>query len=327
MLPAHLGHPKNAIFASMAIEPQLLGGLDLLAAVVETGSFVRAGERVGLTQSGVSRAVARLESRVGVRLFDRNARVVSLTDEGLRFHERVAPLLAKLADAVDNAANSAQRVRGRLRVHADLFFARHVLAQRLDQFLARYPELELEVLSRPHDHVGGLIADGFDVAVRFGEPQPSSLVARKLLDTRIITCASPAYLERHGKPRHPRDLAGDHECILFIDPSTGRPFDWEFHQGKKRLKRVPVHGRLVVNDVATAVGVCLAGHGIAQLMELGNRDLFRSGALVELFPRWHDELFPLYVFHPSRHLPPAKVRAFLDFIVESTQSARESGRG
>jgi DNA-binding transcriptional LysR family regulator len=297
----------------------LLAGLELLAAVAETGSFVRAGERVGLTQSGVSRAVARLEGQVGVRLFDRNARAVVLTDEGRRFHERVAPLLASLTEAVDGAAHSAQRVRGRLRINVDTFFARYVLAPRLDKFLARYPELALEVLSRPHDQAGSLVADGFDVAVRFGEPPPSSLVARKLLDTRIITCASPAYVAERGHPRHPRDLAGDHECILFVDSVTGRPFEWEFHRGKTRLGPIAVHGRLVVNDVATALGVCLAGHGIAQLMELGNRELVRSGALVELFPRWHDELFPLYVFHPSRHMPPAKVRAFLDFVVASTQ--------
>jgi len=306
----------------------LLGGLDLVAAVVATGSFVRAGERVGLTQSGVSRAVARLEDQVGVRLFDRNARAVTLTDEGRRFHDQVAPLLGALADAVDNAAGSAGRVRGRLRVNVDAFFARYVLAPRLGAFLASYPELELEVIARvglpgrsSGDAPGNLIADGFDIAVRFGEPQPSSLIARKLLASRIITCASPGYLARRGRPRHPRDLAGDHEAIMFVDPQAGRPFEWDFHQGRKRLTNVPVHGRLVVNDVATAVGACLAGHGIAQLMELGNRELVTSGALVELFPRWHDEMFPLYVLHPSRHLPPAKVRAFLDFVVASASSA------
>ncbi|MEO7732367.1 MAG: LysR family transcriptional regulator, partial [Kofleriaceae bacterium] len=165
--------------------PPLVGGLDLLAAVVATGSFIRAGERVGLSQSGVSRAVARLEHQVGVRLFDRNARAVTLTDEGRRFHDQVAPLLAALGDAVDSAAGSAGRVRGRLRVNVDAFFARHVLAPRLDGFLAAYPELELDLITRTgllaargYDSTGELVADGFDVAVRFGEPQPSSLIAR-----------------------------------------------------------------------------------------------------------------------------------------------------
>src|ERR1700722_2935604 len=126
MMPAHLYHLNNAISAFMS--STLLAGLELLAAVVDTGSFVRAGERVGLTQSGVSRAVARLEGQVGVRLFDRNARAVVLTDEGRRFHERVAPLLDSLTEAVDSAAHSAQRVRGRLRINVDTFFARYVLA-------------------------------------------------------------------------------------------------------------------------------------------------------------------------------------------------------
>ena len=200
---------------------------------------------------GVSRAVARLEAQVGVRLFDRNARAVTLTDEGRRFHEKVAPLLTALGDAVDSASHSAQRVRGRLRISVDTFFGRYVLAPRLDAFLARYPELELEVLSRPHDHIAGMVADGFDVAIRFGDPPPSNLVARKLLETRILTCAAPSYLARRGRPRHPRDLAGDHECIHFVDPQTGRPFEWEFHRGKERLGPIAVHGQLVVNDVAT----------------------------------------------------------------------------
>jgi DNA-binding transcriptional LysR family regulator len=292
-------------------------GLDLLAAVVQTGSFVRAGARTGLTQSGVSRAIARLEQRVGVRLFDRNARAVSLTDEGRRFHEQVVPLLAALEDAVDGAAGSAGRVRGRLRINADAFFARYMLAPRLLSFLAKYPEIELEVVVR--DHLGNLPADGFDVAVRFGEPGASGLIARRLLQTRILTCAAPSYVARHGRPRHPRDLARGHDCILFIDPQTGRPFDWEFHRGSKQL-RVDVRGRLIVNDIGTASGACLAGYGVAQFMEIDAGSLVRDGRLVELFPRWHDELFPLYVFHPSRHLPPAKVRAFLDFVMASSQA-------
>jgi DNA-binding transcriptional LysR family regulator len=301
------------------VAASLAAGLELLATVVQTGSFVRAGARTGLTQSGVSRAIARLEQQVGVRLLDRNARAVTLTDEGRRFHAQVVPLLSALEEAVDSAAGSANKVRGRLRINADAFFARYMLAPRLVGFLAAYPEIELEVVVR--DHLGNLTADGFDVAVRFGEPRDSELVARRLLQTRILTLAAPSYVARHGKPRHPRDLARGHDCILFIDPLTGRPFDWEFHRGASLL-RVDVRGRLIVNDVATAFGACLAGYGVAQLMELGTGSLVRDGRLVDLFPRWHDELFPLYVFHPSRHLPPAKVRAFLDFVVASSQPPR-----
>jgi len=323
MPPAHVEHAKDDKFACMpnkhSQSTDLLASFELLNAVVETRSFIAAGERMGLTQSGTSRAIARLEARIGVRLFDRNARAVTLTDEGRRFHAQVAPLVAQLADAIEGAAYTAGHVRGKLRVQVDVFFARYVLASRIDRFLARYTELELELVTRDHTTQQDLVSGGFDVAVRFDQPAVTSLVARRLLQTRIVTCAAPAYIARHGHPRDPRDLAGDHECILFVDPRTGLPYDWDFIRGRRKIRRVAVHGRLIVNDVATALGACVAGHGIAQLMELGTEELRASGALVELFPRWHDEMFPLYAFHPSRHLPPAKVRAFLDFIVESTQ--------
>jgi DNA-binding transcriptional LysR family regulator len=139
-------------------------------------------------------------------------------------------------------------------------------------------------------------------------------VARCLLRTRIVTVASPAYVERHGRPRHPKDLAKGHECIQFLDPRTKRPFEWEFRQGEKRIEKLPVRGRLTLNDGATAIACCVAGLGIAQPMEIGVRRLLREGTLVDLFPRWQDELFPLYVLYPSRFLPSARLRAFLDFV-------------
>src|SRR4051795_3421441 len=153
----------------MAFDGRLLGGISVLAAVVETGNFIRAAESLGLTQSGVSRAVARLEARVGVRLFDRTPRAVSLTDEGRRFHTQVAPLLAGLEEATTEAAGSADAVRGKLRVNVDGWFARLVLAPRLPALLAAHPQLSLELIVR--DTVGDLVSEGIDVAVRFGEPE------------------------------------------------------------------------------------------------------------------------------------------------------------
>lgn len=299
----------------MAFDSRLLSGIEVLAAVVEARSFVRAAESLGLTQSGVSRAVARLERRIGVRLFDRTARAIALTEEGRSFYERVKPHLSGIEDAAIQAAGSAVTVRGRLRINVDPYFARLFLAPRVGKFLAAFPELSLEIIGR--DRLGDLIADGFDAAVRFGEPEPSALVARRLLETRVRTCAAPAYLAKHGRPEHPRDL-GDarHECIHFVDPVVGRPFPWEFRRGRQKI-RVAVSGRLTVNNVGTMLGACVAGQGIGRILALGTEDLFNSGKLVELFPDWPDEPFPLYVFHLSRHVPPAKVRAFLDFVVRS----------
>jgi DNA-binding MarR family transcriptional regulator len=179
-------------------DSRLLAGIGVLSAVVESGSFIRAGEAVGLTPSGVSRAVARLEARVGVRLFDRTPRAVTLTDEGRRFHAQVMPLLAGLEDAASEAAGAVSSVRGRLRVNLDPWVARLVLAPALPGFLEKHPALSIELVVR--DTLGELIAEGFDAAVRFGEPGLSGLVARKLLETRILTCAAPGYLARHGAP-------------------------------------------------------------------------------------------------------------------------------
>jgi DNA-binding transcriptional LysR family regulator len=303
----------------MAFDSRLLSGIEVLVAAVEAGSFVRAAESLGLTQSGVSRAVARLEHRVGVRLFDRTARAIALTEEGRRFYQQVKPHLSSIEDAAIQAGGSAMAVRGRLRVNVDPFFARLVLAPRVGKFLADHPELSLEIIGR--DRLGDLIADGFDAAVRFGEPEPSSLVARRLIETRVLTCVAPAYLTKHGRPEHPRELAdARHECIFYVDPITGRPFPWEFHRGRLKIP-VAVSGRLTVNNVGTMLGACVDGHGVAQILALGTEDLLNRGKLVELFPDWSGERFPLYMFYLSRNVPPAKLRAFVDFVVHSVADA------
>ncbi|MBZ9921889.1 LysR family transcriptional regulator [Mesorhizobium sp. B292B1B] len=295
----------------MAFDTRLLTGVGVLAAVTEAGNFARAAEMLGLTPSGVSRAVARLEARVGVRLFDRNPREVSLTEEGRRFHGQVMPLLAGLDEAAAEAAGAAAIVRGRLRVSVDPWFARMVLASRLQQFLVRYPLLSLDFSTSNYREE---MMAGIDVAVRFGQPDESSLIARKLLETPILTVAAPAYLERHGTPRSPHDLV-HHEALLFRDPQTGLPFPWEFHRDGE-IVDVKVSSRLVLDDPFVAVSACVAGQGIFQSLAIGLALFVERGELVPILPEWSEELYPLYAYHPSRHLPPAKVRAFLDFIQE-----------
>jgi DNA-binding transcriptional LysR family regulator len=296
----------------MAFDGRLLAGVSVLAAAVEGGSFVRAAEALGLSASGVSRAIARLEARLGIRLFDRTTRSLKLTDAGARFYREVGPLLEGIDDAAGAASGSAAVVRGRLRINVDPFFARLMLAPRLTELSKRYPELELELLTR--DGIGDLVAEGVDLALRFGQPPGVSPVARLLLKTRILTVASAGYLKRYGTPKAPADLV-NHACIQFRDPLTGRPFPWEFHR-KRKVVKVDVSGPFVMTDVGTMLEACVAGAGIAQVMEFGAMDYLYRSRLVELFPDWPDETFPLYVFHPSRHHVPAKVRAFIDFCSE-----------
>jgi len=296
----------------MSFDPGLAGGMGVLAAVVDSGSFARAADSLHMTPSGVSRAISRLEQRLGIRLFDRTTRSVQLTDEGRRFYQEIAPLLASLEEAASSAADSALTVRGRLRVNIDPYFSRLVLGPVLGEFMSRYPQLQLDLHTR--DQLGDLVADGFDLAIRFGIPQSSSLIARKLMEVRVLTVASPAYLERHGRPSHPQDLEDNqHMCIDFRDSQTGRPFAWEFHRPGEHIT-VPTSGRLVVNDASTLYSVCEHGHAVAQMLDLGLEPALKAGTLVDLFPDWPDERFPLYAFYPSRHLPAAKVRAFLEFV-------------
>jgi DNA-binding transcriptional LysR family regulator len=296
----------------MTYDGRLLAGVTVLMAVVEAGSLTRAADALGLSPSGVGRAIQRLEARIGVRLLDRTTRSLRLTDEGRRFWGRVGPLLDGVEEAALDAAGSAQRVRGRLRVNIDPFFSRLVLARELAAFLTDHPQLRLELIMR--DHVRDLVADGFDMAVRFGDPPVRTFTVRKLLETRILTVASPAYIVAHGRPAHPRDLL-DHQCIDYQDPTTGRPFEWEFRRGAE-IVPVTVPARLMVSDVETMFGACIAGAGIAQIMAPGTQSLLQSGQLVELFPDWPDELFPLHAIFSSRHYRVAKVRVFTDFCLQ-----------
>lgn len=301
---------------------QMLEGVDVMAAVADTKSFGGAAEVLNMSQPGVSRAIARLEARLSIRLFERTTRSVRLTDEGRDFYEQVMPLIGALTEVTSDAAEGAQTVRGRLRVNVDPLFAQRVLGPRLGAFLDAYPELEVELRSR--EDLGDLVADGFDLALRFGHPQTSSVIARKLFDTQVIAAASPAYLERFGRPAHPREIeTSPHRCIDFREPATGRPFAWEFHR-RRTILAIKPKAMLTVNDPATLHSTCLAGLGIAQLLQLGIEDHIAAGRLVPLFPDWSEERFPLYAYYPSRRHVPAKTRALLDYVADIARSRSDA---
>ena len=295
----------------MAFDGRILSGVSVLSAVVEGGSFVKAAELVGITDSGVSRAISRLETRVGVRLLDRTTRSVSLTDEGRRFYEEVKPHLQAIEDAAIIASGAVSAVRGRLKVDIDPFFLPMVLAGRLGGFCESYPDLSIEFVSS--ERLGDLVSEGIDLAIRFGRPRLSTLVARKLIEAPVLTVASPSYIERHGRPKHPSEL-DHHRCLQFVDPYSGRPYEWQFVRGKETVD-VPTSGPLIFTDPKSMMDECVAGTGIAQIIGWGARESLENRILIDLFPDWHGERFPLFAFHPSRKHPPAKVRAFVDFCI------------
>lgn len=254
---------------------------------------------------------------MGMRLIERTTRALTLTGEGQQLYEQVRPHLTGVSEAVALASGAAHAVRGKLRVNIDPYFARIVLAARLTEFLERFPDLSVELITK--DSVGDLVADRFDLAVRFVDPPVSSLVAKRLIDTRILTVASPGYIARHGRPGHPKDVA-EHQRILFPNPLTSQPFEWEFRRGRE-LVEIPVTGHLLVSDAGTMLDACIAGAGIAQTLELGTEELIRRKQLVNLFPDWSGERFPLFAMYPRRRFVSAKLHAFVEFCSASIASS------
>lgn len=303
----------------------LVSGLLALAAVAESRSFGRAASRLGKTQPAVSRAIQRLEDRLRAKLVHRTSRHVEVTDAGHALLSRVLPLLQGIEEATVGASDQTSVVNGTLRVACDARFARLVLAPELAQFMKDHPALQLKLETR-NDH-SDLVSDGFDLGIRFGPPSVSSLVCRRLYSPRILTVAAPSYLAQRGRPKSPKDLVDDgHECIQAIDPATGRPFEWEFWRGNEKVK-VAVSGNLTVTDAGTKIGACLAGYGIAQVIDLGIDTHLRAGTLEPVLTDWPDETFPLYVYYPSRNHVPAKVRAFIDFVASMMPGPQSEGRG
>lgn len=294
-------------------DTRLLSGVGALSAVVKAGNFLRAAQSMGLTQPAVSRAASRLEQRVGIRLFHRTSRSVTLTDEGRRFYEAVAPLLAGIEAAALDARSTMAEVHGLLRISVDRIFAEYVLAPSLQPFLAAHPGLTVEIVVQ--ERFGDLVSEGFDLAIHSGDPRPTSLRCDRLMDVAVVTCASPAYLERRGAPKEPGDIERDHDCVLMRNPATGRPFDWEFIRGEE-IEKISASGRLVVTDAGSLIGACLGGLGIGQPLDIYARQHLADGRLVKILPDWSDETFPVHIYRHEPKFSPERVKVFLRHLDE-----------
>jgi LysR family transcriptional regulator for bpeEF and oprC len=285
----------------------------VFARVVEQGSFVRAAEDLEIAKPTATTAVAQLEKHLGVRLLNRTTRRLSLTDEGRAFYERCVRILDDLAETEETLSGARSAPRGRLRasipnalMHQDFFPA-------LPRFLARHPELSLELVVT--DRAVNLIEEGIDCAVRAVTlPDDSMLVARRIAAVHWLTCASPGYLQAHGTPQSIAELE-HHNCIRFVSPSTNRTTEWRFRQGAEELSFFP-RGNFGATSLEAAVAGAAAGIGVAQVSdELAIHEL-RSGALVPLLMNLVAPGPSLTVVYPTSRYLTAKVRAFADFVAE-----------
>jgi DNA-binding transcriptional LysR family regulator len=277
---------------------------------IERGSFSAAAQELGLSPSAVSKLVSRLEDRLGVRLLMRTTRKLALTPEGEIYLARARQILADIDDAEAEVTRARGAPRGKLRVNAGTAFGLHQLAPSLADFLARYPEIDIELSIT--DRLVDLADENADIAVRSGRITDSPHVVRKIADLERVICASPAYLARHGTPKLPSDLR-KHDCIVVAVPGLNR---WPFRT-RLGIDVVEIAARVVTDDAEAALRLAVEGAGIVRLTDVIVSAPIRDGVLVPVLTDMHHvEPFPLSAIYPAgRHRLP-RVRVFLDFLTE-----------
>jgi LysR family transcriptional regulator for bpeEF and oprC len=298
-----------------------LTGILAFVRTAEARSFTAAARALGISPSGVSKAISRLEASFKVRLLHRTSRSVTMTPEGAVFYERCRQVLSDLEDAEQALSAAHDAPRGSLRVTLPLSLGRLHLARLIPEFLQRYPEVSVEASAT--DRMVDLAEEGFDVAVRLGRPPDTRLVARQLTGGSLMTCAAPSYLHRHGTPATP-DVLARHNCARFVVPSTGVARDWSFSRGGKTFT-VPVQGNLTFDHAECLVEAACAGMAVIQISSYVTGDAIRSGALRPILTDCVAEAPAMWVLYPhNRHLTP-RVRAFVDFLLESARAGRLGG--
>lgn len=284
-------------------------------AVADAGSFAAAADQLAMSRPAVSRHVAQLESRLGVRLIQRTTRRLSLTSEGESFLARARDLLAGVEAAEAEAGARSAEPTGRVRVNVPVTFGVLHLAPLWPRFRARHPGVRFDITLS--DRQVDLVDEGFDLAVRIAALPDSTLVSRQLASTRMVLCASPGYLRRRGRPRHPRELAG-HDVIAY---SYWSPRDeWTLRGPAGEEARVRVDPVLRANNGDTCLAAARAGQGLTlQPSFLAGPDL-ADGRLVEVLPRWQAGALGIHAVYPSRrHLLP-KTRLLVDFLAEALRA-------
>jgi DNA-binding transcriptional LysR family regulator len=291
-----------------------LGDLNAFLAVAQAGGFRDGARASGASASGLSDAVRRLETQLGVRLVHRTTRSVVPTEAGARLLERLGPALGEVQAALDVVNGYRDRPAGTLRLNVPLSAARLVLPAIVPGFLAAYPDIKLEVMA--DESFVDVLAAGCDAGIRYDERLEQDMIAVPIGPRvqRFATAASPAYLDRYGRPQHPRDLL-QHACLRGRFASGNMP-PWEFERDGEVVRVEPTGPLLVTIGGAAdlAVEAAIAGTGIVSLFEDWLRPLFESGALEPVLEPWWQSFSGPFLYYPGRRLVPAPLRAFIDFI-------------
>ena len=292
------------------MQPDLLPAMVIFVRVVEMEGFSAAAREMNLSKSAVSKQISRLEDRLGVRLLNRTTRKLSLTEAGATYFEGCRRVLDEAESADLAVSRLVEAPRGQLKINAPMSFGTTHLAPNLGKFLADYPELNIKLTLE--DRMVDLVEEGYDLAIRIGHLDDSSLVARRICTMRSVVSAAPAYLAAHGTPARPEDLES-HRCLIY---SYGRESgSWTFHRDEE-VRRVRTTGQLSINHGDAIREAALAGLGICiEPTFIVGEDL-RAGRMIQLFPDWHlGADFAMYAVYPARRNLPPKVRVFIDFLI------------
>ncbi|MFC5696386.1 LysR family transcriptional regulator [Pseudomonas sp. GCM10022186] len=298
---------------------ETLSSIESFVRAAEAGSFAEAARRLGLTPAAVGKNVARLESSLGVRLFLRSTRRLTLTEAGERFLAEVSGGLASIQSAVANLASSQGQPAGTLKVSMGVAFGRDYILPHLGDFLARYPAIipDWHFDNRPVD----LIGEGFDAAIGGGFELPPGVIARQLAPAHRVLLASKDYLARHPAIRTPEDLAR-HDGILIRSPQTGRVRTWPLRTRDDRQASFELKMRMAMSDPEAACHAAMQGLGVTLVSTAHALPHLQGGSLVRVLPDWYVDTGSLSLYFSAQKLLPAKTRVFIDFIVERFRQQR-----
>lgn len=292
-----------------------LDGLRTVIAVVESGSFTAASERLGMSKALVSKYVGEVEAHLAIRLFNRSTRRLALTEAGERYYRRALPLLEEFAALADSVGDE-QAPRGLLRVSVPVTFGEMKLSPLLPGFLERYPDIQIDL--QLTDRKIDMLEAGIDLVIRIGGVDDSSLIARQINTLPLVLCASPGYIARHGSPGNIQELAL-HQCIIDSNFAIGR--QWPLTSPQQISETVAVQSRIAVNSPSAVKAMVLAGGGIGLIPRFIVEAQLASGALQPVLPDHSTLSFGLFAIYPHRRYLPIKVRCFIDFLLDAFQQA------
>ena len=281
--------------------------------VVEAGTFTKAADSIGMPKATVTRLIQTLAKELDTKLLNRTPRKVTVTADGAAYYERAGRLLGDIEELESSMSRAKASPRGRLKVDIPASLGMAVIIPALPDFYARYPDIQIElgVSDRPVD----IITENVDCVIRGGEITDQSLVARRIGEFYLMSCASPAYLKRHGRPKHPTELENNHKLIRYASPRNGKMYSFEYYRDGETIT---LDGRhlLSVNDSRAGVVAALAGLGVLHQASCMKQHHISGGELEPLFTEWCGGAVPLHVVYPpNRHLSN-KVRVFVDWIAE-----------